>query len=55
MDFLWKLDIWASKKTLNQFPDPTWSGELSKSIGKGENPEKIQKNVKKKSHDLKMA
>ena len=55
MGFIWKLDILASKKAINQFSDPNWSGELAKSIREGENPEKIQKNVKKKSHGLKMA
>ena len=47
MGFIWKLDILASKKALNQFSDPNWSGELAKSIREGENPEKIQ-NVKTK-------
>ena len=55
MGFIWKLDILASKKALNQFSDPNWSGELAKSIREGENPEKIQKNVKKKSQSLKKA
>ena len=55
MFFLWKLNILASKKSSNQFPDPTWGGESSKSIREGENPEKIQKNVKIKSHSLKKA
>ena len=54
MGFIWKLDILAFKKALNQFSDPNWSGELAKSIREGENPEKIQKNVKK-SQGLKMA
>ena len=49
MGFIWKLDILASKKALNQFSDPNWSGELAKSIREGENPEKIKKNVKKKA------
>ena len=55
MGFIWKLDILASKKAINQFSDPNWSGELAKSIREGENPEKIQKNVKKKSQSLKKA
>ena len=53
MGFIWKLDILASKKALNQCADPNWSGELAKSIREGENPEKIPKNVKKKATPLK--
>ena len=54
MGFIWKLDILASKKALNQFSDPNWSGELAKSIREGENPEKIQKKCQKKATALKM-
>ena len=41
------------QKTLNQFPDPTWSGELTKNVGEGKNPEKNSKKCQKKATALK--